>query len=117
MQSGIAEVQGETLDILPLQFLLSDAHTLVDTYLTRAGHPTGIYAYNDEYALLLLGALADQGRKVPGDVAVAGAGDIFLRGVIRPAFENIRLESLSLAPPPAGLLVATQLGQPPSYSI
>lgn len=117
MQSAIAEVQGATLDILPLQFLLSDAHTLVDTYLTRAGHPTGIYAYNDEYALLLLGALADQGRKVPGDVAVVGTDDISFGELMRPTLTTIRFDSISLAHRAVGMLVARHLGQPLSEEL
>src|SRR5258706_15788715 len=56
MHSAIAGIPGVTLDILPLQFTLSDAHSLVDTYLTEADHRTGIYAFNDENALFLLGA-------------------------------------------------------------
>src|SRR5258708_2632567 len=106
MQSAIAEVQGATLDILPLQFLLSDAHTLVDTYLTRAGHPTGIYAYNDEYALLLLGELADQGRKVPGYVADEGSDGVCLRALRRAALTDIPSVSISLPPPPHATLVS-----------
>src|SRR5438477_9974744 len=42
MHSAMAGTPGATLDILPLQFSLADAHTLVETYLTGADHPTGI---------------------------------------------------------------------------
>src|SRR6266487_243699 len=76
MHSAIAGMPGVRLDILPLQFDLADAHALVETSLTGTDRPTGIYAYNDEYALLLLGALADRGKQVPGEVAVVGTDDI-----------------------------------------
>ncbi|HBE27685.1 MAG TPA: hypothetical protein DDW25_02220, partial [Ktedonobacter sp.] len=47
MRSALSGIAGATLDILPLQYSLAAAHTLVDSALTGAGHPTGIYAYND----------------------------------------------------------------------
>lgn len=112
MRSAIAGIPGVTLDILSLQFTLSDAHSLVDTYLTGADHPTGIYAFNDEYALLLLGALADRGRQVPRDVAVVGTDDISFGVFMRPTLTTIRFDTISLAQRAVGMLVNWHSGQP-----
>jgi LacI family transcriptional regulator len=92
--------------------LLSDAHSLVDTYLTGADYPTGIYAFNDEYALLLLGALADRGRQVPRDVAVVGTDDISFSTFMRPTLTTIRFDTISLAQRAVGMLVNWHSGQP-----
>ena len=112
MHSAISGVPGVTLDILPLQFTLSHAHSLVDTYFTGADYPTGIYAFNDEYALLLLGALADRGRQVPRDVAVVGTDDISFSTFMRPTLTTIRFDTISLAQRAVGMLVNRHSGQP-----
>ena len=112
MRSAIAGIPEVTLDILPLQFTLSDAHSLVDTYLTGADHPTGIFAYNDEYALLLLGALADRGRQVPRDVAVIGADNISFAELMRPTLTTIRFDTISLGQRVVEMLVSWHNGQP-----
>jgi LacI family transcriptional regulator len=112
MRSAIAGIPGVTLDILPLQFTLPDAHSLVDTHLTGANHPTGIYAFNDEYALLLLGALADRGIQVPREVAVVGTDDISFSTFMRPTLTTIRFDIISLAQRAVGMLVNWHKGQP-----
>src|SRR6266487_1060739 len=112
MHSAIAGISGVTLDILSLEFTLSDAYSLVDTYLTGADHPTGIYAFNDEYALLLLGALADRGRQVPRDVAVVGTDDISFSTFMRPTLTTIRFDTISLAQRAVGMLANWHSGQP-----
>ncbi len=112
MRSALAGTAAVTLDILPLDFTLSDALSLVDTYLTNAHHPTGIYAFNDEYALLLLGALADRGRQVPQDVAVVGTDDISFGTLMRPTLTTIRFDTISLAQRAVETLVYRHRDQP-----
>jgi LacI family transcriptional regulator len=112
MQAAIAEFPGATLAILPLQFALSDAHRVVDMYLTQANHPTGIYAYNDEYALLLMGALFDRGVLVPRDIAVVGTDDISLGELVRPALTTIRFDEISLGERAVEMLLTEYRGQP-----
>lgn len=112
MRSAIAGIPDVTLDVLSLEFTLSDAHSLVDTRLTGAAHPTGIYAFNDEYALLLLGALADRGRQVPRDIAVVGTDDISFSTFMRPTLTTIRFDTISLAQRAVEMLVNSHRGQP-----
>ncbi len=112
MSSAIAGIPGVRLDVLPLEFTLSDAHSLVDAYLIGVDHPTGIYAFNDEYALLLLGALADRGKQVPRDVAVMGTDDISFGTFMRPTLTTIRFDTISLAQRAVGMLVNWHSGQP-----
>ncbi|MFE2146902.1 LacI family DNA-binding transcriptional regulator, partial [Streptomyces sp. NPDC059456] len=43
-----------------------------------------VFAYNDEYAMLLMRALMDEGLRVPEDVAVMGADDLLIGRLLRP---------------------------------
>ncbi|WP_343240827.1 MULTISPECIES: substrate-binding domain-containing protein [unclassified Streptomyces] len=49
-----------------------------------------VFAYNDEYAALLMHAFQDAGN-VPDDVAVVGADDLMLASLQRPPLTSIRL--------------------------
>ncbi|MGP3983577.1 LacI family DNA-binding transcriptional regulator [Streptomyces sp. KR80] len=51
-----------------------------------------VFAYNDEYAALLLHALQDEGVSVPDDVAIVGSDDLVLSGLQRPPLTTVRLE-------------------------
>ncbi len=55
MRAVLAEHPDVTLDILPLHLSATSARALVETVFLQAQSPTGIYAFNDEYALFLLG--------------------------------------------------------------
>ncbi|MEU6671369.1 LacI family DNA-binding transcriptional regulator [Streptomyces sp. NPDC046727] len=57
----------------------------------------GVFAYNDEYAALLLRALQDAGIDVPGDVAVVGCDDLVTAILQRPALTTVRLDVPSAA--------------------
>ncbi|WP_443076011.1 LacI family DNA-binding transcriptional regulator [Streptomyces sp. NBC_01716] len=51
-----------------------------------------VYAYNDEYAMLLMRALQDAGVRIPGDVAVLGADDLLLGNLLRPRLSTVRID-------------------------
>lgn len=51
-----------------------------------------VFAYNDEYAMLLMRALQDAGFDIPGDVAVVGADDLLLGRLLRPRLTSVRIE-------------------------
>ncbi|MHC0430317.1 LacI family DNA-binding transcriptional regulator [Streptomyces sp. O3] len=54
-----------------------------------------VFAYNDEYAMLLTRALQDEGIAVPADTAVIGADDLLLARLLRPRLSTVRLDLLS----------------------
>ncbi|MFI9061918.1 LacI family DNA-binding transcriptional regulator [Streptomyces sp. NPDC053429] len=56
-----------------------------------------VFAYNDEYAALLLHALQAEGIVVPDEVAVVGSDDLVLSGLQQPPLTTIRLELASPA--------------------
>jgi DNA-binding LacI/PurR family transcriptional regulator len=115
MHAAIAEVETQTLsirlDILPLRLSMSDAHALVDTYLTCAERPTGIYAFNDEYALPLMGALHDRGICVPQDMAIIGTDNISFSAFVRPALTTISFDTVAFGRRVVELLVSLQKGE------
>ncbi|MFB0629326.1 LacI family DNA-binding transcriptional regulator [Streptomyces sp. AB3(2024)] len=51
-----------------------------------------VFAYNDEYAALLLHALRAEGVTVPDEVAMVGSDDLVLSGLQEPALTTIRLQ-------------------------
>ncbi|WP_338701636.1 LacI family DNA-binding transcriptional regulator [Streptomyces sp. Q6] len=56
------------------------------------GHVDGVFAYNDEYAMLLMRALQDAGVDIPGEVALVGADDLLLARLLRPRLTSVRTE-------------------------
>ncbi|MEU9863630.1 LacI family DNA-binding transcriptional regulator [Streptomyces sp. NPDC047971] len=56
-----------------------------------------VFAYNDEYAALLLHALRTEGIAVPDEVAIVGSDDLVLSAFQQPALSTIRLDLASPA--------------------
>ncbi|WP_328971978.1 LacI family DNA-binding transcriptional regulator [Streptomyces sp. NBC_00239] len=51
-----------------------------------------VFAYNDEYAMLLMRALQDAGTAIPDEVAVMGADDLLLGRLLRPRLSTVRID-------------------------
>ncbi|MCX5380495.1 LacI family DNA-binding transcriptional regulator [Streptomyces sp. NBC_00091] len=51
-----------------------------------------VFAYNDEYAALLMHALMAEGISVPDEVAVVGCDDLVLSALQQPALTSVALE-------------------------
>ncbi|MGW3116726.1 LacI family DNA-binding transcriptional regulator [Streptomyces sp. NPDC001107] len=51
-----------------------------------------VFAYNDEYAMLLMRALQDGGVRVPEETAVIGADDLMLGRLLRPRLSTVHIE-------------------------
>ncbi|MDQ0792429.1 LacI family DNA-binding transcriptional regulator [Streptomyces sp. B1I3] len=58
-----------------------------------------VFAYDDEYAMLLTRALQDAGVAVPAETAVIGAGDLMLGRLLRPRLSSVRMELVAAQPP------------------
>jgi LacI family transcriptional regulator len=112
MRSVLARSAGARVEVLPMGFSLPDAHAMVEQYLSSEDRPTGIYAYNDEHALLLLDALADRGIRVPQDIAILGTDDITFGEFMRPTLTTIRFDRFSVAERAVAMLASWYTGQP-----
>lgn len=102
------------LDIFPLHLSASAVMTLVQTQLLKRERATGIYAFNDEYAFYLLGALASEGIRVPQDFAILGTDNLSFCEGTWPPLTSISLDGSGLGIRGADLLHTLYQGQIPS---
>lgn len=81
---------GAEIEALRLAYTEESAAALAARW--RALGLDAVFAYNDEYAMLLMRALQDEGLDVPGDVAVIGADDLLIGRLLRPRLSTVRIE-------------------------
>ncbi|NGO74309.1 LacI family transcriptional regulator [Streptomyces sp. YC504] len=93
-----AEPAGAQVVPLPLAYTEESAAELAARW--RESGLDAVFAYNDEYAMLLMRALQDAGIAVPEETSVIGADDLLLGKLIRPRLSTVRLEM------PSGQLLA-----------
>lgn len=79
-----------TVTELPLAYEERDAARLAARWGSLG--LDAVFAYNDEYAMLLMRALQDAGLALPGDAAVIGADDLMLGRLLRPRLSTVHLE-------------------------
>jgi DNA-binding LacI/PurR family transcriptional regulator len=77
----------------------------------RRWPPNGLFAYNDEYAILALRALRDQHIDVPGDISVIGCDDIDMAQVVTPALTTVRLAGHQIGATAARMLHRSIAGE------
>ncbi|MCF2527598.1 LacI family DNA-binding transcriptional regulator [Yinghuangia soli] len=73
------------------------ALALARGWALAADRPTAVFAYNDEFAALMLRALRDAGLSVPGDIAVLGVDDTPLCELVTPRLSTVALHTTSFA--------------------
>jgi DNA-binding LacI/PurR family transcriptional regulator len=79
-----------TVTELPLAYTEESGARLAGRW--RALGLDAVFAYNDEYAMLLMRALQDEGIGIPEDTAVIGADDLMLGRLLRPRLSTVRIE-------------------------
>ncbi|MER5967000.1 LacI family DNA-binding transcriptional regulator [Streptomyces sp. NPDC002057] len=79
-----------TVVSLPLRYEEESAHALAARW--RELGLDGVFAYNDEYAMLLMRALQDAGVAVPAETAVVGADDLLLGRLLRPRLSTVQID-------------------------
>ncbi|SEB83861.1 LacI family DNA-binding transcriptional regulator [Streptomyces sp. TLI_105] len=85
-----AGAAGATVVPLPLRYEEESAAALAARW--RELGLDGVFAYNDEYAMLLMRALQDTGISVPEETAVVGADDLLLGRLLRPRLSTVRID-------------------------
>lgn len=88
--------QGVGIERVDLAFDPADAARLARRW-ARGPRPGGVFAYNDDHAMLLMRAVLDAGLRVPEDVAVVGADDLPLCELLRPRLTSVHMEAVSSA--------------------
>jgi DNA-binding LacI/PurR family transcriptional regulator len=81
---------GATVTELPLAYEEESAARLAAGW--RGLDLDAVFAYNDEYAMLLMRALQDEGVRIPDEVAVIGADDLMLGRLLRPRLSTVHIE-------------------------
>ncbi|MHC3467334.1 LacI family DNA-binding transcriptional regulator [Streptomyces sp. 7R007] len=79
-----------TVTELPLAYTEESAARLAARW--RDLDLDAVFAYNDEYAMLLMRALQDEGVRIPADTAVIGADDLMLGRLLRPRLSTVHIE-------------------------
>ncbi|MET9610448.1 LacI family DNA-binding transcriptional regulator [Streptomyces sp. NPDC006512] len=88
--AGARSVPDAEIVALPLAYTEDSAAELAGRWRSLA--LDAVFAYNDEYAMLLMRALQDAGLRIPEDVAVMGADDLLIGRLLRPRLSTVRLE-------------------------
>lgn len=109
--AGLSQAEVE-LTTLSLRLSMSSAHELVSAHLSGPRRPTGIYTFNDEYALPLMGALSDRGLRIPQDIALVGTDNVALSAFVRPALTTISFDNVAAGQRVIEMLAALQKGGP-----
>ncbi|MER7486857.1 LacI family DNA-binding transcriptional regulator [Streptomyces sp. NPDC126497] len=81
---------GATVTELPLAYDEGAAALLAARW--RELGLDAVFTYNDEYAMLLMRALQDEGVRVPEETAVLGADNLMLGRLLRPRLSTVHLE-------------------------
>ncbi|WP_263172524.1 LacI family DNA-binding transcriptional regulator [Streptomyces sp. SCSIO ZS0520] len=81
---------GAEVTELPLAYEETAAARLAADWPERG--VDGVFAYSDEYAMLLMAALQDRGIRVPADTAVVGVDDLMLGRLLRPRLTTVRMD-------------------------
>ena len=84
------EGAGGTVVPLPLAYEEGPAEALAARW--RELGLDAVFAYNDEYAMLLMRALQDAGIAVPEETAVVGSDDLVLGRLLRPRLSTVRID-------------------------
>ncbi|MCX5380881.1 LacI family DNA-binding transcriptional regulator [Streptomyces sp. NBC_00091] len=88
--AGAGSVPGAEVRALPMAYTEESAAALAARW--RSLGLDAVFAYNDEYAMLLMRALEDAGLRIPEDVAVMGADDLLIGRLLRPRLSTVRIE-------------------------
>ncbi|MFJ6782508.1 LacI family DNA-binding transcriptional regulator [Streptomyces yangpuensis] len=88
--AGARRVAGAEVEALPMAYSEESAAELAGRW--RGLRLDAAFAYNDEYAMLLMRALQDEGLRVPEEVAVIGADDLLIGRLLRPRLSTVRIE-------------------------
>lgn len=88
---------GVELTRVDMPFDHNAALTLARGWADDPDRPTAVFAYNDEFAALMLRALRDAGLPVPSDVAVLGVDDTPLCELVTPRLSTVALHTTRFA--------------------
>jgi len=96
MQEALALHAEGSIEIISLRPSVSASYPLLEKVFANVLHPTGIYTFNDEYALVLLATLTRLGLRVPQQVALIGTDNLALGELVWPPLTSISFDTLGI---------------------
>src|SRR5260370_30088283 len=112
MPGAFAEEPGVSLESMPLLRSSSAAFSLVETSFMGADCPTAIYAFSDEYAVVLLGAFTRLGIRVPQEVAIVGTDNLPIGEFVWPSLTSMCFDALDMGKRAVDMLHSLHQGLP-----
>ncbi|MEU9143649.1 LacI family DNA-binding transcriptional regulator [Streptomyces sp. NPDC048349] len=91
-EAGPGAAAGPAAEIRPLPMAYTEESAAALAARWRGLGLDAAFAYNGEYAMLLMRALQDEGLRIPQDVAVIGADDLLIGRLLRPRLSTVRIE-------------------------
>ncbi|AZK97872.1 LacI family transcriptional regulator [Streptomyces tsukubensis] len=85
-----AAAAGARIEALPLPYEEEPAAALAARW--RGLGLDAVFTYNDDYAVLLMRALQDEGITIPAETAVIGADDLLLGRLQRPRLSTVHID-------------------------
>ncbi|HQY46474.1 MAG TPA: LacI family DNA-binding transcriptional regulator [Usitatibacteraceae bacterium] len=111
---GALESQGIALDprcVVEMPISLAGGREGMRALLAPGPRPTAVICINDVFAVGAITQCQEAGLDVPGDVSVAGFGDMEIAGVFRPGITTIRTPTTEMGRLAAESLVASLGGE------
>lgn len=108
----VAQDAGVAAERVDCDMALDSLTATVRTWRESTERPTAVYAYNDEYALLLIEALRGVGLRVPDDIAVVGSGDFPMGAILSPSLTTTHYQVERMARAEASAVRRLLDGQP-----
>ena len=88
--NGIRQVfDGRRLRVLKVPMDLDAARDRILDAVRKKPAVDAVFAYNDEFALIVLQVLRDAGIEVPDDIAVMGCDNLLFAGLTRPSLTTM----------------------------
>ncbi len=88
--NGIRQVfEGRRLRVLKVPMDLDAARDRILDAVREKSAVDAVFAYNDEFALIVLQVLRDAGVEVPDDIAVMGCDNLLFAGLTRPSLTTM----------------------------
>ncbi|MFD3914823.1 LacI family DNA-binding transcriptional regulator [Streptomyces sp. NPDC058603] len=91
--AGVGAGAGVRIVPLPLAYAEDSAAALAARWRTLG--LDAVFAFSDEYAMLLMRALQDEGISVPAETAVIGSDDLLLGRLLRPRLSTVRIDMVT----------------------
>ncbi|MFJ9029639.1 LacI family DNA-binding transcriptional regulator [Streptomyces sp. NPDC102274] len=94
-EAGTGTGTGTGVRIVPLPLAYEEGSAAALAARWRSMGLDAVFAFSDEYAMLLMRALQDEGVGIPAETAVIGSDDLLLGRLLRPRLSTVRVDMVT----------------------